>query len=105
MVDRDLAAVRTQLVALEGGSAFARLTGWRVDIKSESQLAQEEAGVEWAEGEWLVNDAGEYVWHTADGEEVSAADAGYETATRPTDGAVARAAVAEVPLVSDGTGE
>ena len=38
----------------------ARLTGWRVDIKSETQLAEEEAGggVEYAEGEWVTNDSG-----------------------------------------------
>jgi transcription termination/antitermination protein NusA len=90
-------------IGKEGQNArlAARLTGWRVDIKSETQLATEEAGVEWAEGEWVLNDAGEYIWHSADGEEVSAGDAGYEAEAKATDGAVARAAVSEVPV---GTG-
>jgi N utilization substance protein A len=61
----------------------ARLTGWRVDIKSESQLADEEAGifpveeeeVEYAEGEWVRNEAtGELEWHSADGEVVTAGE-------------------------------
>src|SRR5262249_42479508 len=59
----------------------ARLTGWRIDIKSESQLADEEAGifpqaeedVEYAEGEWVENpDTGQMEWHAADGSVVSA---------------------------------
>src|SRR3954470_14460387 len=48
-----------------------RLTGWRVDIKSESQLAEEEAGYageEWAEGEWVADpESGEMVWQPAEG--------------------------------------
>ena len=44
-------------IGKEGQNArlAARLTGWRVDIKSETQLAEEEAGggVEYAEGEWV----------------------------------------------------
>ena len=48
-------------IGKEGQNArlAARLTGWRVDIKSETQLAEEEAGggVEYAEGEWVENDA------------------------------------------------
>jgi transcription termination/antitermination protein NusA len=59
-------------IGKEGQNArlAARLTGWRVDIKSESQLAEEEAGYageEWAEGEWVTNDAGEMVWQPAEG--------------------------------------
>ena len=46
-------------IGKEGQNArlAARLTGWRVDIKSETQLADEEAyqGEEWAEGEWVVD--------------------------------------------------
>ena len=46
-------------IGKEGQNArlAARLTGWRVDIKSETQLAEEEAygGEEWAEGEWVVD--------------------------------------------------
>ena len=58
-------------IGKEGQNArlAARLTGWRVDIKSETQLADEEAGifpvaeddVEYAEGEWVANpDTGEH---------------------------------------------
>ena len=65
-------------IGKEGQNArlAARLTGWRVDIKSETQLAEEEAGYggeEWAEGEWVKNEAGEMVWQPAEGgESVSA---------------------------------
>jgi transcription termination/antitermination protein NusA len=66
-------------IGKEGQNArlAARLTGWRVDIKSETQLAEEEAGYgeEWAEGEWVENEAGEMVWQPAEGgEAVSAAE-------------------------------
>jgi N utilization substance protein A len=60
-------------IGKEGQNArlAARLTGWRVDIKSETQLAEEEAyaNQEWAEGEWVENDAGELVWKPAEGGE------------------------------------
>jgi transcription termination/antitermination protein NusA len=68
-------------IGKEGQNArlAARLTGYRVDIKSESQLADEEAGgqrdpsVEYAEGEWRENPTtGEMEWHEADGSVVSA---------------------------------
>jgi N utilization substance protein A len=57
----------------------ARLTGWRVDIKSESQLLEEEAGAgEWAAGEWVESESGELLWQPAEGgEAVSASDAGW----------------------------
>ena len=69
-------------IGKEGQNArlAARLTGWRVDIKSETQLADEESGVgvEYAEGEWVTNDQGELVWQPAEGgETISAAEAGY----------------------------
>ncbi|MBI1844882.1 MAG: transcription termination/antitermination protein NusA [Actinobacteria bacterium] len=60
-------------IGKEGQNArlAARLTGWRVDIKSESQLADEEAGYsgeEWAEGEWIEDPAThEMVWRPAEG--------------------------------------
>ncbi len=59
-------------IGKEGQNArlAARLTGWRIDIKSETQLAEEEsgyAGEEWAEGEWVQNEAGEMVWQPAEG--------------------------------------
>jgi N utilization substance protein A len=57
----------------------ARLTGWRVDIKSESQLLEEEqGGGEWAAGEWVESESGELLWQPAEGgEAVSASDAGW----------------------------
>ena len=60
-------------IGKEGQNArlAARLTGWRVDIKSETQLAEEEAGYdgeEWAEGEWVQDpSSGELVWKPAEG--------------------------------------
>src|SRR3989440_7912026 len=60
-------------IGKEGQNArlAARLTGWRVDIKSETQLAEEEAyaSQEWAEGEWVENESGELVWKPAEGGE------------------------------------
>jgi N utilization substance protein A len=69
-------------IGKEGQNArlAARLSGWRVDIKSETQLAEEEAGggVEYAEGEWVKSDSGELVWQPAGGgDAISAVDAGY----------------------------
>jgi len=69
-------------IGKEGQNArlAARLTGWRVDIKSETQLQEEESGdpVEYAEGEWIRSEAGELVWQPAGGgEAISAAEAGY----------------------------
>ncbi len=66
-------------IGKEGQNArlAARLTGWRVDIKSETQLAQEEAygDVDWAEGEWIVDpESGEQVWKPADGGEAVSAE-------------------------------
>jgi transcription termination/antitermination protein NusA len=65
-------------IGKEGQNArlAARLTGWRVDIKSETQMAEEEAynNQDWAEGEWVESDSGEMVWQPAEGgEAVSAA--------------------------------
>jgi N utilization substance protein A len=59
-------------IGKEGQNArlAARLTGWRIDIKSETQLAEEEsgyAGEEWAEGEWIQTAEGEMVWQPAEG--------------------------------------
>ncbi len=52
-----------------------RLTGWRIDIKSETQLAEEALAAEdyanteeWADGEWIVDETtGEQKWQPADG--------------------------------------
>src|SRR5271165_6461123 len=66
-------------IGKEGQNArlAARLTGWRIDIKSETQLEEEESGYsgeEWAEGEWVENETGEMVWRPAEGgEDISAA--------------------------------
>jgi N utilization substance protein A len=66
-------------IGKEGQNArlAARLTGWRVDIKSESELAEEEAygSQEWAEGEWVVDPTtGEQVWKPAEGGEAISAE-------------------------------
>jgi hypothetical protein len=59
-------------IGKEGQNArlAARLSGWRVDIKSETQLAEEATyqGEEWAEGEWVEDPtSGEMVWQPAEG--------------------------------------
>ncbi len=67
-------------IGKEGQNArlAARLTGWQVTIKSESELAAEEAGGDYAEGEWVETPEGELVFQPAGGgEAISAADAGY----------------------------
>ena len=65
-------------IGKEGQNArlAARLTGWRIDIKSETQLAEEEAyaNQEWAEGEWVQNEAGDMVWQPAEGGEALSAE-------------------------------
>ncbi len=88
-------------IGREGQNArlAARLTGWRIDIKSETQLADEEAGYggeEWAEGEWVTDpDSGELVWKPADGGDVMLAS-DYESETDAVeDPATAEAAPAE----------
>ena len=67
-------------IGKEGQNArlAARLTGWRVDIKSETQLAEEEAyaNQDWAEGEWVIDpETGEQVWQSAEGGEALSAEA------------------------------
>jgi len=102
-------------IGKEGQNArlAARLTGWRIDIKSESQLAEEEAGdgEEWAEGEWVQNETGEMVWQPAEGGEAvsaaqwSAASAGDADSSAPegdravTDSAEGRGVSGAVPEV------
>jgi N utilization substance protein A len=65
-------------IGKEGQNArlAARLTGWRIDIKSETQMAEEEAyaNQEWAEGEWVENEVGEMVWQPAEGGEAVSAE-------------------------------
>jgi N utilization substance protein A len=68
-------------IGREGQNArlSARLTGVRVDIRSESQVAEGvpaggylEDHVEYAEGEWRANaETGEMEWHAADGSVIS----------------------------------
>jgi N utilization substance protein A len=67
-------------IGKEGQNArlSARLTGWRVDIKSETQLAEEEtySQQDWAEGEWVVDaETGEQVWQPAEGGPALSAEA------------------------------
>jgi N utilization substance protein A len=77
-------------IGKEGQNArlAARLTGWRIDIKSESQLAEEEAyaAQEWAEGEWVQNEGGEMVWQPAGGGEALSAEE-WEATTAGSNGA------------------
>ncbi|MBW3644894.1 MAG: transcription termination factor NusA, partial [Actinobacteria bacterium] len=67
-------------IGKEGQNArlAARLTGWRIDIKSETQLAEEEAGYageEWAEGEWVTDaETGQLTWRPAEGGPAVTAD-------------------------------
>ena len=71
-------------IGREGQNArlAARLCGWRIDIKGETQLAEEEAGAtnppegeEWAEGEWIQDPtSGEMVWQPADGGQAVSAE-------------------------------
>ncbi|MCY4425316.1 MAG: transcription termination factor NusA [Acidimicrobiaceae bacterium] len=67
-------------IGKEGQNArlASRLTGWGINIKSETQLAEEAAygDVEWAEGEWITDPAtGEQRWQPADGGEAVSAEA------------------------------
>jgi transcription termination/antitermination protein NusA len=62
-------------IGKEGQNArlAARLTGWRIDIKGESQLLEDEA--DYAEGEWITDAVtGEQTWQPADGGEAVSAD-------------------------------
>ena len=67
-------------IGREGQNArlAARLTGWRIDIKSETQILDEEnayADGDWAEGEWVTDpETGEQTWVPADGSEAMSAD-------------------------------
>ena len=66
-------------IGKEGQNArlSARLTGWRIDIKSKTQQAEEDAyqNVDWAEGEWVEDpETGEQVWQPAEGGPALSAD-------------------------------
>jgi len=61
-------------IGKEGQNArlAARLTGWRVDIKSETEMAEEKAyaEIDWADGEWITDEeTGEQMWQPAAGGE------------------------------------
>jgi N utilization substance protein A len=66
-------------IGKEGQNArlAARLTGWRIDIKSETQVAEEQAyaNQDWAEGQWVEDPSGEMVWQPAEGGEAISAQA------------------------------
>jgi N utilization substance protein A len=91
-------------IGKEGQNArlAARLTGWRVDIKSETQLAEEEAYLnqDWAEGEWVIDpESGEQVWQPAEGGEAMSADQWNEAAVaEETD-----ASADDAPSAADGS--
>src|SRR5215204_834416 len=72
-------------IGREGQNArlAARLTGVRIDIRSETQLAEGiparrdelEEGVEYEEGQWVANaETGVMEWHAADGSVISEAE-------------------------------
>ena len=71
-------------IGREGQNArlAARLTGVRIDIRSETQLAEGvqprselDENVEYAEGQWIQNvNTGEMEWHAADGSVISEAE-------------------------------
>ncbi len=78
-----------------------RLTGWRIDIKSETQIEEEALGLqqyegeEWADGEWIVDaETGEQKWQPADGSEAMTLDE-YNAAADAEDDEDADADVAE----------
>ena len=78
-------------IGKEGQNArlAARMTGWRVDIKSETQVAEEAAyaEVDWAEGEWVVDEeTGEQVWRPAEGGPAVSAGQWVESAVDPAEG-------------------
>jgi N utilization substance protein A len=97
-------------IGREGQNArlAARLTGVRVDIRSETQVAEGvPAGgivddVEYAEGEWVTNaETGDMEWHAADGSVISQAEwqAQSESETEPD------VASAEPEVASDAASE
>jgi len=89
-------------IGKEGQNArlAARLTGWRIDIKSETQLEEEAAyeGQDWAEGEWVEDESGEMVWKPAEGGEAISAEewthAAEELSDEPSEPAAAGAEAA-----------
>ncbi len=94
-------------IGKEGQNArlAARLTGWRVDIKSETQLAEEEAYLnqDWAEGEWVIDpETGEQVWQSAEGGDAMSADQWNQAAVAE-DGSAADTPPASAPVPEAGS--
>ncbi|MDG2908500.1 MAG: transcription termination factor NusA [Acidimicrobiales bacterium] len=92
-------------IGKEGQNArlAARMTGWRVDIKSETQVAEEAAyaDVDWAEGEWVVDEeTGEQVWRPAEGGPAVSADQWVEAAVDSAGESGGATSAAEMPEVS-----
>ena len=92
-------------IGREGQNArlSARLTGVRVDIRSETQLAEgipaggRDVEVEYADGEWIANaETGEMEWHAADGSVVSESDWQAQTETPDAETEADTDAVADV---------
>jgi N utilization substance protein A len=99
-------------IGREGQNArlAARLTGVRVDIRSETQVAEGvPAGgvvddVEYAEGEWVTNaETGDMEWHAADGSVISQAEwaAQSDSDTAPAESDTAPAESDTAPAESD----
>jgi N utilization substance protein A len=97
-------------IGKEGQNArlAARLTGWRVDIKSETQYetVEDYSSDEWAQGEWVTDpETGEQVWQPADEEGGPALSAGEwtdaaSTEPVPADAEAVSANAAPVPTAS-----
>ena len=99
-------------IGREGQNArlAARLTGVRIDIRSETQLAEGiparrdelDPGVEYAEGQWVANaETGQMEWHAADGSVISEAEWNAQAAGGDSEAAAA-ADDAEPTVASDG---
>ena len=82
-------------IGKEGQNArlASRLTGWAIDIKSEQQLADEEAGItyddpaDYAEGQWVENaETGQMEWHEADGSVMSREEWEQRASAAPAEG-------------------
>ncbi len=110
-------------IGREGQNArlAARLTGVRVDIRSETQVAEgvpaggylERDDVEYAEGEWRENaETGEMEWHAADGSVMSQAQWAEQNGVEleaddapPADGDAGADAVADADAAADGVAD
>lgn len=70
-------------IGREGQNArlAARLTGWRIDIRSESEVASQ--GDYWAAGAWVEDESGELVWQDAEEQTGTEAEISSESGTDP----------------------